>query len=110
MAGVAGQYETACTERHGPLPPRRVPGRAADAGATTIIVARGEEELLKARDAMKKAGGKVFAYTADAAPAPGSGALAVWMNQFKFLIGKKENRLCCAHAARGACRMTTRGG
>ncbi|MEF9978823.1 MAG: SDR family oxidoreductase [Thermomonas sp.] len=41
--------------------------RVAEAGATTIIVARGEEELFKARDAMKKAGGKVFAYTADLA-------------------------------------------
>ncbi len=41
--------------------------RVAEAGATTIIVARGEEELFKARDAMKKTGGKVFAYTADLA-------------------------------------------
>jgi NAD(P)-dependent dehydrogenase (short-subunit alcohol dehydrogenase family) len=41
--------------------------RVAEAGATTIIVARGEEELFKARDAMKKDGGKVFAYTADLA-------------------------------------------
>ena len=41
--------------------------RVAEAGATTIIVARGEEELFKARDEMKKAGGKVFAYTADLA-------------------------------------------
>jgi NAD(P)-dependent dehydrogenase (short-subunit alcohol dehydrogenase family) len=41
--------------------------RVAEAGATTIIVARGEEELFKARDAMKAAGGKVFAYTADLA-------------------------------------------
>jgi len=41
--------------------------RVAESGATTIIVARGEEELFKARDAMKKAGGKVFAYTADLA-------------------------------------------
>ncbi|MDE2407370.1 MAG: SDR family oxidoreductase [Xanthomonadaceae bacterium] len=41
--------------------------RVAEAGATTLIVARGEEELFKARDAMKKAGGKVFAYTADLA-------------------------------------------
>lgn len=39
--------------------------KVAAAGATTIIVARGEEELFKARDAMKAAGGKVFAYTAD---------------------------------------------
>ncbi len=41
--------------------------RVAEAGAVTVIVARGEEELFKARDAMKKAGGKVFAYTADLA-------------------------------------------
>ena len=41
--------------------------RLAEAGATTVIVARGEEELFKARDEMKKAGGKVFAYTADLA-------------------------------------------
>ena len=41
--------------------------RVAEAGATTVIVARGEEELFKARDEMKKAGGKVFAYTADLA-------------------------------------------
>src|SRR5688500_11797104 len=41
--------------------------RVAEAGAITIIVARGEEELFKARDEMKKAGGKVFAYTADLA-------------------------------------------
>ncbi|TCT23185.1 SDR family oxidoreductase [Thermomonas haemolytica] len=39
--------------------------KVAAAGATTVIVARGEEELFKARDAMKAAGGKVFAYTAD---------------------------------------------
>ena len=39
--------------------------KVAGAGATTIIVARGEEELFKARDAMNAAGGKVFAYTAD---------------------------------------------
>jgi len=44
----------------------------AAAGAVTIIVARGEEELFKARDAMNAAGGKgavakVFAYTADLA-------------------------------------------
>lgn len=43
----------------------------AEAGAITIIVARGEEELFKARDAMKKAGGKVFAYTADLADMAG---------------------------------------
>jgi len=41
--------------------------RVAEAGATTIIVARGEEELFKARDDMKAKGGKVFAYTADLA-------------------------------------------
>lgn len=41
--------------------------KVAAAGATTVIVARGEEELFKARDEMKKAGGKVFAYTADLA-------------------------------------------
>ncbi|MBF6024737.1 SDR family oxidoreductase [Lysobacter niastensis] len=39
--------------------------RAAEAGAITIIVARGEDELFKARDAMNAAGGKVFAYSAD---------------------------------------------
>ncbi|QNN46606.1 SDR family oxidoreductase [Thermomonas brevis] len=39
--------------------------KVAAAGAVTVIVARGEEELFKARDEMKKAGGKVFAYTAD---------------------------------------------
>ncbi|KGM54347.1 short-chain dehydrogenase [Lysobacter daejeonensis GH1-9] len=39
--------------------------KVAAAGATTVIVARGEEELFKARDEMKAAGGKVFAYTAD---------------------------------------------
>lgn len=41
--------------------------RVAEAGAVTVIVARGEEELFKARDQMKAAGGKVFAYTADLA-------------------------------------------
>ena len=41
--------------------------KVAAAGAVTVIVARGEEELFKARDAMKAAGGKVFAYTADLA-------------------------------------------
>jgi NAD(P)-dependent dehydrogenase (short-subunit alcohol dehydrogenase family) len=41
--------------------------RVAEAGAITIIVARGEEELFKARDEMKARGGKVFAYTADLA-------------------------------------------
>ena len=39
--------------------------KVAAAGAVTVIVARGEEELFKARDAMRAAGGKVFAYTAD---------------------------------------------
>ena len=39
--------------------------KVAAAGAVTVIVARGEEELFKVRDAMKAAGGKVFAYTAD---------------------------------------------
>ncbi len=39
--------------------------KVAAAGAVTVIVARGEEDLFKARDAMKAAGGKVFAYTAD---------------------------------------------
>lgn len=41
--------------------------RVAEAGAITIIVARGETELHKARDDMKSRGGKVFAYTADLA-------------------------------------------
>ncbi|MBU8978209.1 SDR family oxidoreductase [Lysobacter sp. MMG2] len=41
--------------------------RVAEAGAITVIVARGEDELFKARDAMNAAGGKVFAYTADLA-------------------------------------------
>ena len=41
--------------------------RVAEAGAITVIVARGEEELFKARDEMKARGGKVFAYTADLA-------------------------------------------
>jgi NAD(P)-dependent dehydrogenase (short-subunit alcohol dehydrogenase family) len=41
--------------------------KVAAAGAVTVIVARGEEELFKARDEMKKDGGKVFAYTADLA-------------------------------------------
>jgi len=41
--------------------------KVAAAGAITVIVARGEEELFKARDEMKAAGGKVFAYTADLA-------------------------------------------
>ncbi len=39
----------------------------AAAGAVTVIVARGEAELFKARDDMTTAGGKVFAYTADLA-------------------------------------------
>ncbi len=39
--------------------------RVAEAGAVTVIVARGEDELFKARDEMKADGGKVFAYTAD---------------------------------------------
>ena len=39
--------------------------RVAEAGAITVIVARGEDELFKARDGMTAAGGKVFAYTAD---------------------------------------------
>lgn len=41
--------------------------KVAAAGAITVIVARGEEELFKARDEMQAAGGKVFAYTADLA-------------------------------------------
>jgi NAD(P)-dependent dehydrogenase (short-subunit alcohol dehydrogenase family) len=41
--------------------------KVAAAGAVTVIVARGEEELFKARDEMRAAGGKVFAYTADLA-------------------------------------------
>jgi len=41
--------------------------KIAAAGAITVIVARGEEELFKARDAMTETGGKVFAYTADLA-------------------------------------------
>jgi NAD(P)-dependent dehydrogenase (short-subunit alcohol dehydrogenase family) len=41
--------------------------RVAEAGAITVIVARGEGELFKARDEMRAAGGKVFAYTADLA-------------------------------------------
>ena len=41
--------------------------KVAAAGATTIIVARGEEELFKTRDELLAAGGKVFAYTADLA-------------------------------------------
>jgi len=49
--------------------------RVAEAGAVTIIVARGEEELFKARDEMRAAGGKVFAYTADLADMAGCDAL-----------------------------------
>ena len=41
--------------------------KVAAAGAITVIVARGEEELFRVRDEMKAAGGKVFAYTADLA-------------------------------------------
>ena len=41
--------------------------KVAEAGATTVIVARGQEELYKARDEMIASGGKVFAYTADLA-------------------------------------------
>ncbi len=41
--------------------------RVAEAGAVTVIVARGKEELFKARDEMKAKGGKVFAYSADLA-------------------------------------------
>ncbi|HEY5804519.1 MAG TPA: SDR family oxidoreductase [Lysobacter sp.] len=41
--------------------------RVAEAGAITVIVARGEDDLFKARDEMKANGGKVFAYTADLA-------------------------------------------
>jgi NAD(P)-dependent dehydrogenase (short-subunit alcohol dehydrogenase family) len=41
--------------------------RVAEAGAITVIVARGKDELHRARDEMKAGGGKVFAYTADLA-------------------------------------------
>jgi NAD(P)-dependent dehydrogenase (short-subunit alcohol dehydrogenase family) len=41
--------------------------RVAEAGAVTVIVARGKEELHRARDEMQAAGGKVYAYTADLA-------------------------------------------
>jgi len=41
--------------------------KVAAAGAITVIVARREDELFAARDAMIAAGGKVFAYTADLA-------------------------------------------
>ncbi|KTF35508.1 SDR family oxidoreductase [Xanthomonas translucens] len=49
--------------------------RVAEAGATTIIVARGEQELFAARDAMNARGGKVFAYTADLSDLAGCDAL-----------------------------------
>ena len=39
--------------------------KIADAGAKVVIVARGEEELFKARDEIKAKGGQCFAYTAD---------------------------------------------
>ena len=39
--------------------------KIAAAGAKTIIVARTEDKLLAARDALRKAGGDVHAYTAD---------------------------------------------
>lgn len=39
--------------------------KVAAAGARTLIVARGEEELLKTRDELKAAGGQVWAYIAD---------------------------------------------
>lgn len=41
--------------------------KVAAAGAVTVIVARGEEELLKTRDELRAAGGDVHAYTADLA-------------------------------------------
>ncbi|PIQ37251.1 MAG: short chain dehydrogenase, partial [Lysobacterales bacterium CG17_big_fil_post_rev_8_21_14_2_50_64_11] len=41
--------------------------KIAEAGAKTIIVARGEEELSKTRDQIIAAGGKCWAYTADLA-------------------------------------------
>jgi len=41
--------------------------KVAAAGAVTVIVARGEEELFKTRDELKAAGGNVHAYTADLA-------------------------------------------
>jgi len=41
--------------------------KVAEAGAKTIIVARGEEELFKTRDQIIAAGGKCWAYTADLA-------------------------------------------
>jgi thioester reductase-like protein len=39
--------------------------KIAAAGAKTLIVARGEDELIATRDELKKAGGDVHAYTAD---------------------------------------------
>ena len=39
--------------------------KIADAGGKVVIVARGEEELFKARDEIKAKGGQCFAYTAD---------------------------------------------
>jgi NAD(P)-dependent dehydrogenase (short-subunit alcohol dehydrogenase family) len=39
--------------------------KIAEAGAKVVIVARGEEELFKARDEIIAKGGKCFAYTAD---------------------------------------------
>jgi NAD(P)-dependent dehydrogenase (short-subunit alcohol dehydrogenase family) len=39
--------------------------KIAEAGAKVVIVARGEEELFKARDEIKAKGGQCFAYTAD---------------------------------------------
>jgi NAD(P)-dependent dehydrogenase (short-subunit alcohol dehydrogenase family) len=41
--------------------------KVAAAGAKTVIVARGEEELFATRDAIKAAGGECYAYTADLA-------------------------------------------
>jgi NAD(P)-dependent dehydrogenase (short-subunit alcohol dehydrogenase family) len=41
--------------------------KVAAAGATTIIVARGEEELFKTRDEIRASGGNCHAYTADLA-------------------------------------------
>ncbi|MFZ5661439.1 MAG: SDR family oxidoreductase [Pseudomonadota bacterium] len=39
--------------------------KIAEAGAITVLCARGEDELFKVRDELRAAGGKVFAYTAD---------------------------------------------
>lgn len=39
--------------------------KIAEAGAITVLCARGEDELFKVRDELRSAGGKVFAYTAD---------------------------------------------